>query len=79
MSDQTIEAPLKPGAWVELYEDVDMDSDNGATASLIFEGTVDQYFPETGLLSFEENDVGRAEFQQMLEEADGYEVFNNYE
>jgi len=71
--------PLPAGSWVELYENVDMDNQKGATANVIFEGTVAQYVPETALLRFEENDVGRAEFLNLLEQADGYEVFMDYE
>ena len=76
---QRIEFPFPVGSWVELYEDVSLGPEKGVTASVIFEGTVAQHVPETGLLRFEENEVGRAEFLRLLEKADGYEVLANYE
>lgn len=74
---QTINVPLNVGSFVELYEDVDMDEEKGMSAGILFEGTVAQYVPETGLLRFEENDVGRAEFLRLLDACEGYQVIRN--
>ena len=51
-----------------------MDEEKGFVAGTLFEGTVDQYNPETGLLRFKENDVGRAEFESLVDEGDGIQV-----
>jgi hypothetical protein len=74
MSEKKIQIPLRVGSRVTLYEDVDIDSGEGLAASVSFEDYVAQYVPETGLLEFENSDVGRAEFIQMTEDADGVEI-----
>lgn len=78
VSEQSINVPLTVGSRVVLTENVDIDSQEGVAASILFEGYVEQYVPETNLLSFEENDTGYAEFQQLLEQADGVEIITNY-
>ena len=72
--NQTIQVPLEVGSRVTLYTDVDIDADEGLVASVSFEDYVAQYVPDTALLRFENSDVGRAEFIQMMEEADGVEI-----
>jgi hypothetical protein len=79
VTEQMLEMPLPVGSYVELYEDVRLDADKGSSAGVIFTGTVEQYVPDTGLLVFEDSSVGRAEFRELLEEADGYKVLANYE
>ena len=79
MNNQTIEVGISPGSRVTLLKDVDIDSKEGSSGSILFEGYVDRYVPQTGLLEFEESDVGRTEFQQLLDEADAIEVIQSYE
>ena len=62
------------GDYITIFEDVDMDEEKGFVAGTLFEGTVDQYNSETGLLRFKENDVGRAEFESLVDEGDGIQV-----
>lgn len=73
MKEQTIELPLEPGSRVVLYESVDMDEEGGYIADVLYEGHVEQYVPETGLLKLSDG-IGRIEFLELVEEADGYEV-----
>lgn len=74
MTEQTIEVPLRVGSQVSILYDVDIDSEGGFMASTAFEDTVTQYVPETNKLSFEESDIGYAEFQELLEEYDSVQV-----
>lgn len=76
--EQSITVPLPVGSRVELYEDVDIDAEEGVATSIIFSDYVEQYSPGTGLLSFENSDVGRAEFINAMKEADGIEVIRDY-
>lgn len=71
---QEISVPLHVGDRVTLYEDVDMGDDGGFIGTPLFEGTVTQYNPNTGLLRFEENNVGRAAFLDKLDGAEGIEI-----
>lgn len=71
--------PLPVGSRVELYKDGDFDEQQGVVATVFFSDEVEQYVPETGLLRFENSDAGRAEFHSLVEEADGYRVFTNYD
>lgn len=72
--EQRISVPITVGDRITLFEDVDMDEEGGFIASDLFEGTVERYNPSTGLLEFEENDVGRAEFLSLLDEAEGLQI-----
>lgn len=74
MFEQQISVPLLVGSRVVLHEDVDMDSEGGYAAGIMFEDVVAQYVPDTGLLRFEDSDVGKAEFEELLEEAEGIEI-----
>lgn len=75
MTPQKIQVPLKVGSRVTLMEDVDIEDEaEGSTASITFEDYVAQYVPQTGLLRFENSDVGQAEFIELLEDADGVEI-----
>lgn len=74
-NSQTITVPLPVGSRVTLLEDVEIEDEaEGSTASIFFEDYLEQYVPETGLLRFENGDVGRAEFIKMMKEADGVEI-----
>lgn len=73
MEPQTIELPLKVGSRVTLLKNIDMDDDGGGAADVVYEATVEQYVPETALLRMSDG-TGRAEFLELVEEADGYEV-----
>lgn len=70
-----ISVPLNVGDRVVLSKDVEIeDQAEGYTASVFFEGYVEQYVPETGLLRFEDADIGRAEFLDLLDESEGIEI-----
>jgi hypothetical protein len=75
-SVQTIGVPLKVGSRVTLFQDPDIDEEEGLAAVVSFEDYVAQYVPETGLLRFENSDIGRAEFISMVDEADGIEIIH---
>lgn len=76
---QEISLPLRAGARVELYEDVDIDSQEGAMHGVTFSDYVEQHCAETNLLRFEESEIGMAEFQRLAQEADGVEIINDYD
>lgn len=63
-TEQTLPIPVKVGDRVTLFEHADV----------LFEDEIAQFVPDTGLLRFEDSDVGRAEFLELLDEADGYQV-----
>jgi hypothetical protein len=71
--EQKISVPLQIGDEVHLLEDVDRD-DGGFAGAIMFKGTVERYNPQTGLLRFEENDMGRAKFINLLDEAAGIQI-----
>lgn len=73
-SKATIDIPISAGDRITLLEDPDIDSEEGMSASILFEGYVNRYNPDTALLEFEESEVGRAEFRRLLDESDGIEV-----
>lgn len=76
MDCQQISIPLSIGSRVTLMEEIDIDSEEGFTANITFEGYVQQYNPKTNKLSFEEQDIGYAELQNKIAEADGIEVLH---
>lgn len=69
----SLSIPLRVGDYIFLYTNVDVDDEMSVCADILFEGTVSQYVTETGLLRFEENNVGLAEFEALLEEAEAHE------
>jgi len=75
---QEIPVRLPVGTRVVLYEEATIEQsggeDVGGTASIFFEGYVEQYVPETGLLEFEDSYVGKAAFFELLEDAAGLEI-----
>jgi hypothetical protein len=78
--EQKISVPLRVGDRVTLSKDVDIeDGAMGYTAIPFFEDYVAQYVPATGLLRFEDSDIGRAEFLELLEEAEGIEILTSGE
>jgi len=70
---QEISVPLTVGDRVSLFDEVDAE-EGGFAAGTMFEDTVEQYVPDTGLLRFEDSDIGRAEFKQLLDEAEGLQI-----
>lgn len=72
--EQRISVPINAGDRITLLEDVDMDPCGSYSARDLFEGTVERYNPETGLLEFEESDVGLAEFMELMDEAEGIQI-----
>lgn len=70
---QEISVPLRVGDRVTVFGEVDKDA-GGFSGSPIFEDTVEQYVPQTGLLRFEDSDIGRAEFKQLLDEGVGIQI-----
>lgn len=78
MKTQTIDIPLPVGSRVTLLTDVEIEDDSsGSIGTILFEGKVEQYVPQTGKLSFEEKDIGQAAFLDLLEEADGIEILED--
>lgn len=74
LADNSIAIPIGIGDRVSLLEDIDVDEEGGFTAGTLFEDTVVTYNPKTALLEFEDSDVGKAEFESLVEEADGYQI-----
>lgn len=74
---QTLDVPVTVESRITLLEDVDIDSSEGSMSSIIFEGYVEQYVPQTNKLSFENSDIGYSEFHEMLEQADGVEIITD--
>lgn len=79
-SEQEIRVPLLVGSRVHLSTDVSVDKEDGdvigGTADTIFEDYVETYCSDTGLLEFEDSDVGLQEFRDLLDEADSITVVN---
>lgn len=73
----TLDIPIGVGDRIVLYENVDLD-DGGAAIDLLFEDYVDQYVPETGLLTFEESDIQRAKFLSLIDQSAGIEIIRDY-
>lgn len=71
---QEIRLPLKAGSYVVLLRDTEVSAE-GVKATQFFQDQVDQYVPETGLLRFEGSDITLSEFRELVEHADGYEVY----
>jgi len=76
---QDVEISLPVGSRVSLLEGIDIDESEGSSASILFEGYVEQYVPQTNKLSFEDSDIGYAEFQELLGQADGVEIYTEYQ
>jgi hypothetical protein len=72
-SEQTIEVPLKVGSRVSILTDVDTD-ESGFVASTVFEDTVVTYNQDTNVLEFADNDIGYAEFMDLLDEHDSVQI-----
>lgn len=72
-----MELPIKSGCRVELLTDVD--GGEGYSSSIMFSDYVERYVQETGKLCFAESDIGLAEFEELVEQCDGYEVLNDYD
>ena len=71
--EQSIVVPLRVGDRVSLFDEVDTEEE-GFIAGTMFEDTVEQYVPQTGLLRFENSDIGRAEFNILVEQAEGIQI-----
>lgn len=68
-ADQTIEVPLTVGQTVTIYRSATADA-----YTPIFTDTVDRFNPKTGLIEFEDGDIGRATFMEMVKHADGIHI-----
>jgi len=74
-TEQTLPISVNVGDRVTLFEYTDVEESGiGFTANVLFEDEIAQLVPDTGLLRFEESDVGRAEFMELLDEAEGCQV-----
>lgn len=71
--------PLKSGSRIVLSNDVHIGPEGGYTASPYFTDYIERYVPETKKLIFRESDIGYAEFESMVNEADAVEVIYEYE
>jgi hypothetical protein len=67
-SKQSITIPFQVGDTVTLSYETTNNPDN--KDSVLFQGTIEQHIPQTGLLKFEDSDIGRAEFNTFVEQAD---------
>lgn len=70
---QRIELPLKVGSRILLYSDVDIGNGGSTASTVMYEGIVEQYVPETGKLEMSDG-TGRSELLSLIDEAVGYEV-----
>jgi hypothetical protein len=68
------ELPIEVGYKVELLENARVEEEGGVTGDVVFEDRVEQYVPKTGLLRFEESEIGLAEFINLREETDLMEL-----
>lgn len=73
VTEQSVEVSLPVGARVTVFDDVDMD-DGGFAGSVVFEGTVEKYCPDTRKLVFEDSDVGYAQIEGMFQKYDSVQV-----
>jgi len=72
--DQTIEVLLKPGDRLTLVEDVDVD-ERGSAGTIMYEGIVEQYVPDTGLIRMDDG-TERDELFRLIEEAEAVEIIH---
>jgi len=75
--DQTIEVSLEPGDRLTLVEDVDVD-EGGSAGTIMYEGIVEQYVPDTGLIRMDDG-TERAELFRLIEKAEAIEIIHNVE
>lgn len=73
-NNKTIPIPLDVGDRVILNEDMRVDEEGGYSAGILFEDTVIQYVESTGLITFEDSDVGKSELLSLIDEAEGIEI-----
>ena len=73
-NNKTIPIPLDVGDRVILNEDMRVDEEGGYSAGILFEDTVTQYVESTGLITFEDSDVGKSELLSLIDEAEGIEI-----
>lgn len=66
---------IEVGDRIRLY-DVKEDARGNIFRDKTFEGTVSRNVPDTGLLRFDGEDAGKAEFLQSVDESDGFEIIN---
>lgn len=69
---QSITIPFQVGDKVTLSYETKNNPDN--KDSVFFQGTIEQHIPQTGLLKFEDSDIGRAEFNMLVEQADKIQI-----
>lgn len=76
-TQQTIDVPLEVGGHVVLFDVAEVNDDGTYSTSIFFQDTVSKYVPESGLLEFEDSDIGLARFESMLEGAHGVKIARN--
>jgi len=71
---QEISIPVSVGDHVTIFEHVDTDEDGGFAGKILFEDTIEQYSPTTGLLVFKDSNIGQAKFNELLEQSEGVQI-----
>lgn len=64
---------VRPGDRIEIYDDIDVDSEYGMSASLIIEGIVQPRSSDT-FLNGEDVSLEKTEFYSTVSKADGYQI-----
>lgn len=76
-NEQNVLVDLSVGNYVILFETIDFNyQSKDFTGQTLFEGEVEQFVPQTGLLSFTDasEDIGRAKFMQYVSESEGITI-----
>lgn len=73
--NQKIEIPLRPGYRVLVYDNVDIDSQEGMVADIVYSGHVQRYVPRSGLLEMDDG-TSLHELLELIRNNDGVEILN---
>lgn len=72
-TDQQLPIPFKPGDYITIFDTIETHN-----AKVLFEGEVDRYVPDTGLIEFNPDnrseDIGRATLREYIEQSAGVEI-----